>query len=163
MRGLKNIAIVVAMLLFVSYALMAQKAKKENGKDPAPAGASAKIVHPYLGRSDYSSGQIAKRTFDSLLKQGVTARDADGNTFKVASFTFSYAERNLYEDSVGKLMVLTDFFSEYCLGDTVTRVISLNIYHRTKPGDTAYFDNIKVTLPEGNQVGTKGMKFVLTK
>ena len=34
MRGLKNIAIVVAMLLFVSYALMAQKAKKENGIDP---------------------------------------------------------------------------------------------------------------------------------
>jgi hypothetical protein len=147
------------MLLFVSYGLLAQKAKEKG----SAVTTTPKIVHAYLGRSDYNRGEISKRAFDSLLKQGITARDAEGNLFKVNGFTFGYGERNLYEDSVGKLMVLTDFFSEYCPGDTVTRAVSLNIYYKTKPGDTAYFDNIKVGLPDGGQVGTKSMKFVLTK
>ncbi len=163
MRRLINIAFVIGLLL-VSYSIMAQRSKKEEGKQVVATNSpTPKIVHAYLGRSDYNSGDISKRTFDSLLKQGLTAKDAEGNRLKVDGFTFSYAERNLYEDSVGKLMVLTDFFSEFCPGDTVSRGVSLNIYYKTKPGDTAYFDNIKVLLPEGRQVGTKGMKFVLTK
>ena len=163
MRGLTNI-ILLLLLLSGSYRLLAQKVKKDGGgQSGVTASAATKILYPYLGHSDYTGGQISKRTFDSLLKQGITARDVEGKAFKVNGFTFSYAERNLYEDSVGKLMVLTDFFSEYCPGDTVSRGVSLNIYYKTKPGDTAYFDNIKVALPEGGQVGTKGMKFVLTK
>jgi hypothetical protein len=163
MRRLISIVFVGGLLL-LSYAMMAQKSKKDDGK-PVPASdtPAPKIVHAYLGRSSYNNGEISKRTFDSLLKQGLTARDAQGTQLKVDGFTFSYAERNLYEDSVGKLMVLTDFFSEFCTGDTVSRGVSMNIYYKTKPGDTAYFDNIKVLLPDGRPVGTKGMKFVLTK
>lgn len=152
------------LMLAVSFNLLAQKAKKDAGKknknltSPTP-----KVVHAYLGHSDETGGQISKTMFDSLLKQGVTAKDSLGNVFKVDGFTFSYAERNLYEDSVGKLIILTDFFSEYCPGDTLSRGISLNIYYKTKPGDTAYFDNIKALLPDGRQVGTKAMRFVLTK
>ena len=163
MRRVISVAFAIGLLL-VSFGMLAQKAKKDDGKQVAGSDAPVlKIVHAYLGRSDYNNGDISKRTFDSLLRQGLTARDAQGTMLKVDGFTFSYAERNLYEDSVGKLMVLTDFFSEFCPGDTVSRGVSLNIYYKTKPGDTAYFDNIKVLLPDGRPVGTKGMKFVLTK
>ena len=162
MRRLINISLVMVTLL-TSYGLLAQRATTDDDKQDGKAARRPKIVHAYLGHSGLNGGQVTKRTFDSLLKQGLTARDSAGNLLQVDGFTFSYAERNLYEDSVGKLMILTDFFSEYCPGDTVSRGVSMNIYHKTKPGDTAYFDNIRVHLPTGGQTGTKGMKFVLIK
>jgi hypothetical protein len=144
--------------------MMAQKAKKEENKSAVTkvSAGTTKIVNSYLGRSSYYNGTISKRVFDSLLRQGVTARDSFGNNFKVDGFTFSYAERNLYEDSVGNLITLTDFISEFCSGDTLSRGLSLNIYEKTKPGDTAYFDNIKIISPGSNAV-TKPMRFIITR
>jgi len=126
---------------------------------------TVKVITAYLGNSDYSNGTIAKRTFDSLLKQGITARDSAGNSYKVTDFTFSYGERNLYEDSTGKLMVLTDYLSEFCTGDTLTTAFKHFVYvdKRTKPGDTAYLDKIRVHVPNGGNLGAKGMRFILTK
>jgi len=123
-----------------------------------------KLLFPYLGNSNYSEGFIPKRAFDSLLKQRITARDSNGNSYKVTGFTFSYGERNLYEDSIGNLMMLTDYFSEYCVGDTITPAIRYMLNdNRTKAGDTAYIESIKVILSEGRTLRTKGMKFILTK
>lgn len=145
-------------MLALSADLAAQKKTKIAPKEEPP-----KVVSAYLGTSDRSGGNISKVDFDNYLKQGVTARDSSGAAYKVDGFTFSYAERMLYEDSVGNPLLLTDYFSEFCPGDTVSLAISRNIYYKTKPGDTAYFDNIKVMLPNGGQVIAKPMKFVLTK
>jgi hypothetical protein len=76
---------------------------------------------------------------------------------------FSYGERNLYEDSLGNLIVLTDYLSEWCAGDTVSPAISNNIFYKTKPGDTAYIDQIRVLLPTGKEAAAMGLRFVLTK
>lgn len=120
-------------------------------------------IYAYLGAPAFKGGNISKRVFDSLLHLGVRATDSMGKKYPVSGFDFSYSERNLYEDSVGNLMYVNDYFTEYCAGDTITRAISKNIYYKTKPGDTAYFDNIKV-WEKGRTIPTKhGMKFILTR
>lgn len=121
--------------------------------------AKKKVYYPVvLGLSDRSGGTIPKQLFDSLLRQGVRAQDTAG---QVSGFMFNYKERNIYEDSVGNIIVLTDLLTEYCPGDTLTPGISNSIYLRTKKGDTAYFDNIRLTLPGKGEVPGKGMKFVI--
>ena len=160
MKKLVNISLVAA-LLAVSLNLAAQKVQK-NKTVSASTERAPQHVSAYLGRSSMSDGLIPKRTFDSLLKQGLTAKDSLGNLYKVSGFTFGYGERNLYEDSIGNMMVLTDYLTEYCPGDTISLAMSRNIFYKTKPGDTAYFDNIKVAVP-GKQLVARSMRFVLTK
>ena len=159
----KRIALLsIAAIVALSYNLHAQKTKKDDQKTIV-AGSSLPKVRAYLGTSTYLGGLITKQEFDRYLKQGIKAKDSIGNSYRVESFTFSYGERNLYEDSVGNLMTLTDYVSEFCPGDTVTTAVTNNIYYKTKPGDTAYFENIKVVMPDGGRIVTKGMRFVLTK
>jgi hypothetical protein len=149
------------LVLAFGYNLSAQKVKKDNEK-PKEATAVPKI-RAYLGTSDYSGGLISKRDFDKYLKQGLTAKDSLGNLYQVNGFMFSYGERNLYEDSLGNLMVLTDYLMEWCPGDTVSPAIANNIFDKTKPGDTAYIDQIRVLLPTGKETSPKGLRFILTK
>jgi hypothetical protein len=154
----------MAAALGLSTGLMAQKATKGSGKATSSTSSEVpKQLRVFLGRSDKSGGPISKMEFDRLLKQGLTAKDSLGNTYRVDGFSFSYAERNLYEDSVGNLMMLTDYLSEFCPGDTVSPAVSNNIYYKTKPGDTAYFEQVKVALPDGRKLPAKSMRFVLTK
>lgn len=152
-----RIAIVV-LFFFVGIGLMSMT--PDEGKKNV-----VKVISPYLGYSGYSGGTIPKKVFDSLLRQGVTAKDSTGMIYKVAGFTFGYGERNLYEDSTGKLVILTDYVSEICMGDTLSTVFQNYVFkdNRTKGGDTAYFDNIKVQIPGGGITTTKNMRFILTK
>jgi len=133
--------------------------------DDKQAAQKITVVQPYLGYSDYTGGLITKRTFDSLLKQGIKAKDSAGNYYQVTGFTFGYGERNLYEDSVGKLMIITDYVTEYCSGDTLTASLQQMIFteNRTKARDTAYIDRIKVANPEGKTLDVKNMRFIVTK
>ncbi len=160
MKKLLNIPVTM-LLVLTSFSLMAQKSGK-GGKAAADSVKPPK-VYTFLGSSALDGGTISKYMFDSLLKQGVSAKDSTGTPYPIDGFTFSYAERNLYEDSVGRLMMLTDYFSEFCPGDTVSLAIKRNIYYKTKAGDTAYFENVKVRTPQGGQVIAKPMRFVLTK
>lgn len=119
----------------------------------------------FLGKSDISGGDVTvtKMEFDSLLKQGLTAKDSAGNPLKFHGFMFTYGERNLYEDSVGKLMILTDLLAEYCPGDTLTRNITNTIFERSKRGDTAYIDNVQLVDAEGNSKLGRSMRIIITK
>src|SRR5690606_31392253 len=89
----------------------------DNGKkNTVPA------ITSYLGHSDYSGGMISKKVFDSLLSQGLTAKDSTDSNYKVVEFTFGYGERNLYEDPNGKLVIMTDYVSDICIGDTLSSI-----------------------------------------
>jgi hypothetical protein len=148
-------------------------AKEENAaKKPAATGKKFILPYVYLGNSQYKGGQIRKEDFDALLKLGLTAHDSLGNRYKVVGFEFSYGEKSLYEDSIGNNMVVTDYLTEFCPGDTVTQAVSSSIYQRTKPGDSAYFDGIRVLKYLGNSSQTvpakettlgMGMKFAIIK
>ena len=145
-----------------------EKATGKNEND----GKKFYLPYVYLGNSNYRGGQIKKAEFDALLKQGLTAHDTLGNKYKVIGFEFSYGEKSLYEDSIGNNIVVTDYLTEYCPGNTVTPAITSSIYSRTKPGDSVYFDGIKVlkyisnsaqTAPASDATLGIGMKFAIVK
>lgn len=161
---------VIVLFLVAGNVAHAQQAKGDAGKINTTAVKGKKLFLPqaYLGKSDYKGGQIRRDELSKLMRQGVTSRDSLGNSYKVAGFEFSYAERNLYEDSASNIMVMVDYMTEYCPGDTLSPGIKASIYDRIKPGDTVYFERINVLKPTaGNATGDiiagKGMKFVITK
>lgn len=146
------------LLLLVAAGLWAQTKDKKEVKP------KVHYVPVYLGHSGITDGSnVSKAVFDSLLKQGLVAKDTGSTNYKVDGFAFTYAERNLYEDSVGKLMWVTDFLTEYCYGDTLTAFLLNNITERSKGGDTVYFDQLTLKTPEGRGALGKGIRLVLTK
>ncbi len=158
--------ILVGLLLCFAAGLSAQGVKKpDDGKKPAKKDTSSVPYIPvYLGHSDKKGGFISKEDFDRLLKEGISSRDSSGNDFNIVGFTFSYVRRNLYEDSVGNLMIVPDYLSEYCPGDTLTPDVKNNIFYMTKQNDTAYFDDILLRRrKDGMGAYGKGMKFILTR
>lgn len=153
----KKLKFVVVLLSLVSVTVWAQTKDKKTDKPPV------KRIPVYLGRSSVSDGKVSKKTFDSLLKQGLTSRDSLGAPYSVDGFALTYGERNLYEDSVGNLMWVTDHLVEYCLGDSLTTFLLNNITERSKPGDTVYFDQITVRSAAGKATPGKAIRLVLTK
>ncbi len=161
MRKLILVAIVLAGLIpLFSHESYGQQVIATFEKDPRKDSLAKKpVIYPVvLGNSELSGGTISKQIFDSLLRQGIKPVDTEA---KVAGFLFNYKERNIYEDSVGNLIPVTDLLMEYCPGDTLTPTISSSIYFRTKRGDTAFFDDIRVIWPDGKEGRGKGMKFIL--
>ena len=145
----------------VAFSVYAQKPAV---KKPA---AKSKLVVPsvatYLANTSMSGGMIGKRTFDSLIRRGISARDSAGKAWKVQGFQFTYAERGIYEDSVGNAIMTTDYLTEYCFGDTLSRNISLILPSKTKPGDTVFVERVKVIRPAGGEAVGKPMRFILTR
>jgi hypothetical protein len=151
---------------FIALTLWAQKKKDTKKAETAAPAAKPKyalLVPAYLGHTSLTGGTLPKPVFDSLLKQGISAKDSSGNAYTVKGFRFNYAELNLYEDSVGNLVKLMDYFIEFCPGDTITSTIAGSIYQRTKPGDSVYIDDIQLLKPDGGSAAGKQMKFVITK
>lgn len=141
---------------------------KNTGKDTAASHAKKRPPKPvvYLGRSNFSGGEILVKDFDSLLKQGITARDDKGNAMKILGFNFNYAERRLFENEEGEMSMQIDFATEFCPGDTITSNISGSIYDRIKGGDTVFIAEILLEKKMGNDVDTvfgKEMKCVIKK
>lgn len=152
---------VFALLSAISISVWAQE--KKGAEKPKATKPKIIPIPVYLGKSNIDGGTLTKQTFDSLLGQGLTSRDSIGRSYLVNGFIFTYGERNLYEDSVGKLMVVTDYLPEYCYGDSLTTFLLNNIHNRSKSGDTVYFDNITLTSPEGNGAVGRSFRLVLTK
>lgn len=150
--------LILLLALFAVHAIAQTKDKDKKDQKPKP-----KPIPVYLGHTDLSNGKISVSEFKTLIKQGLTSKDSLGRPYRVDGFLLTYAERNLYEDSVGKLMWVTDFLSEICYGDSLTTFLKQNIAERSKPGDTVYFDQITVISPEGKGTHGKGMRFALTK
>ncbi len=99
----------------------------------------------YFGNSDIDSGIVPKQVFDSLLKQGFTSRDSNGRVFHVNSFMFTYCERNLYEDSVGNPIIVTDYLSEFNFNNKLKEYQLDAILYKSKWGDTLIIEKITLT------------------
>jgi hypothetical protein len=164
----------IALDLAAQQSATNKKGAKTTEKTPAKSTGTHKffvIPRTYIGGT-YSGGPITKIEFDQLLKKGFTAHDTLGNNYRIVGFDFTYAERNLYEDSIGNLQVLVDYLNEYCPGDTVSTGISNSIYDRIKPGDTVFIDHVQLRALPGNTLFSpgdslalsgKGMKCVIVK
>ncbi len=159
MKRMTFLLLMLITLFAGAYQVSAQQVIATFDKDPRKDTVSRKITYPVvLGASQLSGGNIGKQVFDSLLQQGLYARDSG---HKVAGFIFNYKERNIYEDSVGNIIPVTDLLMEYCPGNVLTPGVAATIYTRTKRGDTAFFDDIRVILPDGKEGRGRGMKFVI--
>jgi len=97
------------------------------------------------------------------MKQGLWGRDSSNVEYKVTSFNFTYAERNVYEDSTGNPIILSDYMIEHCDGDTVSATIAASLYQRTKAGDTVYIDQITLLRPDSVGAMGKSLKVVIGK
>src|SRR5690349_758121 len=106
---------VVLILLLVAGAFIlkvsAQRTTKKGSKTTDNAAVKAtgpvKDVPVYLGASGLTGGTIRKGQFDSFARQGLTL---DGTQIggAITSFNFVYAERGLFEDSIGNSIYLVD-------------------------------------------------------
>lgn len=156
-----------ALLIGVVYSVSAQRAVKHTAANKKDTASSSKmpvipVVDVYLGNTGLTGGAISKGQFDAAAKQGLilSGKEAGG---VIKSFTFMYAERGLFEDSVGNPLILTDYLTEICDGAQLSAGVQSSIYERTKPGDTAYFNDIRIRLSSGFSARGKVMKFVITK
>lgn len=138
-------------------------AQKPASKTSAPKKPAGPVANAYLGASALTGGMLSKKAFDSLIRQGIDAKDlSGGGAVPVLGFQLTYAERGMYEDSVGNPLLMTDYLTEYCFGDTLSGNLRLLLPDRTKPGDTVFVDNIKVRV-KGTEGLAKSMRFVLTR
>lgn len=135
------------------------------GSEPlaAPLKRRHSLVTVFLGSSDLSGGRISKRSFDSLMRMGLTARDSAGMQGRVEEFRIYYKERNLYEDSVGNMYVNVDVLTDFSKGNKLNSYMGSSLLDRTKRGDTAIFDDIMVVFPDSTRARGKDMKFILDK
>lgn len=161
-----------SFLAFSGWTLSAQvKPKTAKSATNAAGTASAStpmkrrhsLVTVFLGNSDLSGGRIAKRSFDSLMRMGLTAKDSAGIPGSVEEFRIYYKERNLYEDSVGNMYVNVDILTDFSKGNKLNSYMGSSLLDRTKRGDTAIFDDIMVVFPDSTRARGKDMKFILDK
>lgn len=120
----------------------------------------------YMGDKQTQSGSISKQQFDALIKLPLMAKENSGKEWQVTDFSFTYAERAMYQDTLGNPFITTDYFSTNCPGGKLSDDWIKNITERSKPGDTAYFDRITtVDSTEGKArlFITEPIKLVITK
>lgn len=142
----------------VTWQAMAGEDDKEQKKKP-------KIIPipVYLGNSDIDSGVVPEQVFDSLLKQGFTSRDSNGRVYNVNSFMFTYCERNLYEDSVGNPLILTDYISEFSFENKLKDYQLEALIDKSKWGDTLILEKIMLTSADSAKANGfgKAMKLII--
>lgn len=138
-----------ALIAITAWADEKKKDDDKKKKKPVP-------VTVYLGNSDITGGTIKKSKFDELVKQGLTSRDSTGRVFEVESFFMTFCERMIYEDSVGNLMPVTDYLSEYCFDNKLKDYQERVLIERTKHGDTVIFEDIHLISADSLKAGAKG-------
>lgn len=140
-----------------------QKPKPVRGAKPtAQPGekAPAKPYRPrvYMGNSEYSGGEIKRTVFTSLMSEELRAQDSTGKRYQVLEFVLNYAERNMYEDSAGYLMVMTDLSSMQIKGNHIDTSLISSLKERIKSGDTMFIERIRLaTIPPAKPDTLAGM------
>jgi hypothetical protein len=141
--------------------LLAQSKNTKTANSKTPAKPKYKPALVYLGNSDLRGGLVSKSVFDSLVNQGLTARDSAGNPISVTEFRIYYKERNLYEDSAGNYYTDYEILTDFATGNKLNSYVA--IHNRTKNGDTAIFDDILVMHQDSIVAHGIGMKFAIGK
>jgi hypothetical protein len=125
-----------------------------------------KIVHKgktYLFNGT-SNGSISKKMFDSLLNYNLVARDTQNREHPVIQYTFTYAERGAYEDSTGKLRIMTDYYSVESEKGKLPDYWINSIRERSKAGDTAMFYEVLSTYQDSlrTRFYSEPLKLIIT-
>ena len=154
---MKHSLIQYSILLVAIVGLLAFGIPESNQK-----GAAYKSNYiSYLGCSRTDSAFIDKDQFVKLVGLPLCAKDSAMNYCKVISFDLTYAERGLYQDSTGLPIVVTDYSSVSCKGDTIPKNWIATFNERGYKGDTVLIDNILAKSPDQKTRLCRSLKFVL--
>lgn len=96
----------------------------------------------YLKGGQIGSGTVSKKDLVSLLQDGPVVRDSLGKEHAVILFTFTYAERGVFEDSTGRPVIMTDYYSIESDNGKIPDGWFRLLQQRLKKGDTATFSNV---------------------
>lgn len=136
-------------------------------KAQQPKAKEKKVVYKgnaYLSDGQTGNGKIKKADFDAMLDKGLIAKDSADRPHPVGSFVFMYAERGLFEDSTGKLRIMSDNYSLQCDDGRLPADWVKNIRERSKAGDTAVFKSIRSAYDDSGkfQFYTQPLKLIIT-
>jgi len=148
----------VVLIMAGVWAVQAQKPQERK-----------KIVYKgktYLQDAQYAhNSRISKKAFDSLLAYGLVVRDSLNREYQAARYTFTYAERGVFEDSTGKLRIMTDYYSTESFAGKLPPEWLQPIRDRSKAGDTAFFFEVIYYQPGDTtrkQYHSEPLKLILT-
>jgi hypothetical protein len=119
----------------------------------------------YLAGGVITNGTISKAQFDSLIAYPLLARDTSGKEHPVITYTFVYAERGVFEDSMGKMKIMTDYYSVESDKGQMPDVWVKNVRKRSKSGDTAYFNEVISTYADSvrTRFHSEPLKLIITE
>jgi hypothetical protein len=160
---MRSVLFILLIALGIGVAAYAQTKSKPEPVLGAAAAKKYPPVYTYLGNAQLKGGNISKNDFVNYIKQGLKAKDEKGTQYTIINFNLTYGERNLYEDSVGDLKMMTDYQLIKCIGDSVITLMVNDIAERLKEGDTIYFDKIIVNRADSTTTQSKNLKFGITK
>jgi hypothetical protein len=131
----------IALIGLISATWWMSQAQSQKGNPTKPPKTVFK-GKTFLSGGTISSGKISKKMFDSLIALPLYSQDTAGNLNRVNEFTFTYAERGIFEDSTGKERIMTDYFNQYCEKGVLPEDWLRYVRERSKFGDSAIFQNI---------------------
>jgi hypothetical protein len=129
--------LLVSGLTLTLFSFQQQKPKEQPKKK--------KIVFKgktFLAGGTYGNGTIPVEKFESLMKLPLVSIDTANVTHPVIEYTFTYAERGAYEDSTGKLRIMTDYFTANSDNGLLPQYYLNSLNGRIKYGDTVYYSEV---------------------
>lgn len=115
----------------------------------------------FFGCMVEDSSSVEKNAFDILVGKKLCAKDSAGNLLTVESFTITYAERGLYQDSTGLPIIITEYSTAECKGDTIPAQWIADFRERSYRGDTVYFDHVMARTADQKTQLCKPVKIVI--
>jgi len=116
-----------------------------------------------LGDS-YSGGTIPAARFESLMKQPLVSVDSADAAHPVLEFTFTYAERGAYEDSTGKLRIMTDYYTVNSENGVLPEYYINSLSGRIKYGDTVFYSEVISSFGDSTKkYHSQPIKLILTE
>ncbi len=139
---MKKVLLVCTVLAATS--LMALKAQNRGRGQSGYQAPRYKITGTTLLNDQVTNGgYISKADFDKLMLQPFWVKDStSGKVYPVAGFSFTYAERGLYEDTTGKPLVITDYAGTESTSQLLPEYYTRELLNRSKSGDTAVISNV---------------------
>ena len=151
------LALLAGISLTVAYAQNTKKKGVEIAKKEGPKTITG-IPLSWGGKALLESEKVNAALLRDLMQKSLTVTSGIGS---INGFSFTYAERAMYEDSLGNPLPLTDYMTEYCFGDTLSKNIKLLLPAKVKAGDTVYIADVKVQQAAGKPVLGRPARIVI--
>lgn len=118
----------------------------------------------YADNGAIAAGKISVKDFERVLKSKLVSKDSAGRLNPVISFNFSYAERGVFEDSTGKMRIMTEYYAiQSELGELPDFFLN-SIKGLAKHGDTIIYNEILTFFPDSAKTRyySKPLRLILT-